>query len=232
MMFTKDEHDRHLEIASQIYQSFSPKLKELINDPLTPYAPGHRKERKQPKNHLFFDMHTKRGKKTNPDPHIVIWFRSRDNRRYIEIAINSENKPSNKRIQKKIGENKFWDLLKKAKEFELRLFKKNVYINKNGFIYSINSSLYDWSDQPLLERKSGQLLLDNQDNIDLWVQGLNKFDSKNYKPNNCKNGHPWCDNAIFAFCIVKEYDYNLVKYRKYAENFSEFFELYSYLLEK
>ncbi|MBW2624139.1 MAG: hypothetical protein JRD68_14620, partial [Deltaproteobacteria bacterium] len=85
MLFTEDEHDKHLEIASQIHQSFPPHMREIVNNPITPDDPSHKKKRIQPEDHLFFDMHTRRKRASNP--HIVVWFKSKDGRQYIEIAI-------------------------------------------------------------------------------------------------------------------------------------------------
>lgn len=224
MIFTEDEYDDHSYLALQIYQNFNSQLKEII------YDPTKKNFRVKHDRCLFFDMHTKRNKRS--DPHVVIWFRSENNKRHIEIAINSENKLSNHLIKKKIGEYRFWETLKKASKYNLKLYNKNVYINKRGFIYPISSRHYEWIEPPIINIKSNKIYSDNRENINLWLNKLNEFDSDNYKPNNYKRGQPWCNNAIFAFCIVKEYGYNLKQYKEYAEEFNELSEFYSYLLEK
>ena len=224
MIFTEDEYDDHSYLALQIYKNFDTQFKEII------YDPTKKNFRVKHDRCLFFDMHTKRNKKS--DPHIVIWFRSENGKRYIEIAINSENKPSNQLIKKKITKIRFWETLKKGSNLELKLFKKNVYINKRGLIYPISSRHYEWIEPPTVSINSKEIYHDNLENINLWLNKLNEFDPVNYKPNNYKSGKPWCDNAIFAFCIVKKYGYSFNKYKAYAEDFNELSECYSYLLTK
>lgn len=220
MMFMNYEYDDHYYAVSSMYQHLRKQLREILPLPLPKDKPRIEDE------HFWFDMHTKRKK----DPHIVVWFSYKNRKRAVEIAVNSENKPSNNVIREKVRDDKFWKFLRDVKRFDLRVYHKNIRIDKRGRLYGISTAHYEWGRIPIYQKMTDQIKPNFSEDKTELIQALDKFNPDHYEPNDNIDGNPSCNNAIFAFCMIREYEYNLNGYKDWAKGLNEICGLFEYLV--
>jgi hypothetical protein len=220
MMFMNHEYDDHFYAVSSMYQHLGKQLKEILPFPIPKDKPRIDGE------HIWFDMHTARSR----DPHIVVWFSYENQKRTVEIAINSENKPSNIVIRKKVGDDRFWEFLRGVNGFDLRVYHKNIRIDKRGRLYGISTAHYEWGRAPIYQKMTDEIKPNFSEDKTELIQVLGKFNPDDYEPNDNIGGSPSCNNAIFAFCMIKEYEYDLNGYKDWAKGLNEICGLFEYLV--
>jgi len=227
LKFILHEYNTHYNAVGRMFEYLRQDLKDIIHPSVAKENPIIKE------GCLWFDLHA--SKYNTKKPHMAVWFlykwRERTRIfRYVEIAINAENKPANMVIRRKSRKQEFWTLLGDLSKYGIRVFRKNIFINSKGYLYPINSNNYEWEKEPVFSKKTDEVR-ENPDEVkNEFAECLNEFDPVNYKANNYIRGKPWCNNAIFAFNIFREYEYDLNDYKEWADGLNQLTDIYKYLL--
>ncbi|MCE1247248.1 MAG: hypothetical protein LWY06_11440 [Firmicutes bacterium] len=219
--FSSFDYDELYNISVNIFNALSPDLKSLLVKPSYKDNPNTRGG-----SVMWFDFQAKK----KSDPHLAVWFRyTKSEGRYIEVAINSESKASNVKIAKNVKKNKFWDYLKNVGNFQLRLHKKNILLDRQGRLYGISAYNYEWVEPAICLMSEEKLNESLNITASDFYEKLSLFNPDSYEENSKLKGKPSCDNAIFALCITKYFDYEVRDVEKLAKSFEDMGKLYMFL---
>lgn len=175
-------------------------------------------------------------------PHLAIYVRKEIDT--FEVALNAEFKRSNLIIKDTINSKDFWQVLSKLTDFRIRIVPKRIRLRKDGQPFA-NKGNYEWlfekpkypkkqvyQDFPHYNESIAKILEKKDQEKQIIVDTLNKFspDDTHYTPTFQKDDIDYCDNAYFAFNILREFKPEITG-RNIIDAFTQLSEIFNYLAD-